>query len=247
MSYDIVMVSSYLAAGLGMGLGAIGSAIGEGHAAGRTLEGIARQPAVRESLVRNMLIGQAIAETPGIFALVISLLLVLTRVDAGSWIQAAAMLGAGACIGIGALGSAVGSGTVAGSAIAASSRNPRRTGISLKTMILGQALCQSTVVFALVIALILWVMGREGAQEQPALAGQIPRAAALLGAGLSMGFGAVGPALGIGNVGAAASEAITTAPEAETALTRTLLVGAAVSETTSIYALVVALLLMFAV
>ena len=232
-----------LAAGLCMGLGAIGSAIGEGHAAGSALQGIARQPAVRDELIRNMLIGQAIAETPGIFAFVVAFLFIFSAAPGQDWTEAAAFLGAGLSIGIGALGSAVGSGTIAGKALTASGRNPARSGPSLRMMLVAQALCQTTVVFALVISLILWV--QRGTYAAGTLVEDIPRVGALLGAGACMGFGAVGPALGTGDVGGAAAVVVALRPEAETQMTRAFFVGAAVSQTTSIYALVVALILVF--
>jgi len=64
-----------LGAGLCMGLGAIGPAIGEGNAVGKALEGMARQPEVSGNLRTNMILGCAITETTGIYSLVISLLL----------------------------------------------------------------------------------------------------------------------------------------------------------------------------
>jgi F-type H+-transporting ATPase subunit c len=73
------------------------------------------------------------------------------------------------------------------------------------------------------------------------------RAAALLGAGISMGFGAIGPGVGEGFAAGKACEGIARAPEHANLLTRTMLVGQAVSESTGIYALVVALLLIFVV
>ena len=75
----------------------------------------------------------------------------------------------------------------------------------------------------------------------------IIRAAALLGAGLSMGFGAIGPGVGEGITAAKACEAIGRNPREAGMLTRTMLVGQAVSESTGIYSLVVALLLIFVV
>jgi F-type H+-transporting ATPase subunit c len=75
----------------------------------------------------------------------------------------------------------------------------------------------------------------------------IIRAAALLGAGLSMGFGAIGPGVGEGIAAAKACEAIGRNPREAGLLTRTMLVGQAVSESTGIYSLVVALLLIFVV
>ncbi|MBU0650488.1 ATP synthase F0 subunit C [bacterium] len=75
----------------------------------------------------------------------------------------------------------------------------------------------------------------------------IIRAAALLGAGICMGAGAVGPGIGEGFVGGKACEAIARQPELQGVLTRTMLIADAVAETTGIYALVIALLLIFVV
>jgi len=73
------------------------------------------------------------------------------------------------------------------------------------------------------------------------------RAAALLGAGLAMGLGAIGPGVGEGFAAGKACEAIGKNPREAGLLTRTMLVGQAVSESTGIYSLVVALLLIFVV
>lgn len=72
---DLIAVSKYLAAGLAMGIGAIGSAIGEGFAAGKALEGMARQPETADVLLRTMIIGQAITESTGIYSLVVAIIL----------------------------------------------------------------------------------------------------------------------------------------------------------------------------
>jgi F-type H+-transporting ATPase subunit c len=64
-----------LAAGLCMGVGAIGPAIGEGNAVGKALEGMARQPEMADTLRTNMIIGCAVTETTGIYSLLIAILL----------------------------------------------------------------------------------------------------------------------------------------------------------------------------
>ena len=74
----------------------------------------------------------------------------------------------------------------------------------------------------------------------------IAKAAALLGAGICMGIGALGPGMGEGYVAGKACEGIARSPENANLITRTMLVGQAVSESTGIYSLVVALLLIFA-
>lgn len=73
------------------------------------------------------------------------------------------------------------------------------------------------------------------------------RAAALLGAGFCMGLGAIGPGIGEGFCAGKACEAIGRNPANAGLLTRTMLVGQAVSESTGIYSLVIALLLIFVV
>ena len=73
------------------------------------------------------------------------------------------------------------------------------------------------------------------------------KALALLAAGVWMGLGAVGPGVGEGLVGAKACEAIGKRPDEANLITKTMIIGQAISETTGIYALVVALILIFVV
>ena len=65
-----------IGAGLCMGIGAIGPALGEGNAVGKALEGMARQPEVADTLRTNMILGCAITETTGIYSLVVALLMI---------------------------------------------------------------------------------------------------------------------------------------------------------------------------
>ena len=71
----IIEAAKAIGAGLCMGLGAIGPAIGEGNAVGHALEGMARNPETAGNLRTNMILGCAITETTGIYALIISLLI----------------------------------------------------------------------------------------------------------------------------------------------------------------------------
>jgi F-type H+-transporting ATPase subunit c len=75
----------------------------------------------------------------------------------------------------------------------------------------------------------------------------IIRAAALLGAGICMGFGAIGPGIGEGFAAGKACEGISNSPDIAGLITRTMLIGQAVSESTGIYSLVIALLMIFVV
>ena len=65
-----------------------------------------------------------------------------------------------------------------------------------------------------------------------------------LGAGVAMIAG-IGPGIGEGNAVAKACEAIGRQPECKSDVTSTMLMGCAIAETTGLYALVIAVLLLF--
>ena len=75
IEHAIIKAACAIGAGLCMGIGAIGPAIGEGNAVGKALEGMARQPESASNLRTNMILGCAITETTGIYSLVIALLI----------------------------------------------------------------------------------------------------------------------------------------------------------------------------
>jgi len=84
------------------------------------------------------------------------------------------------------------------------------------------------------------------AEPEAAITGpDIIKAGALIGAGICMGFGAIGPGIGEGFAAGKACEAIGRSPEQAGLLTRTMLIGQAVSESTGIYALVIAFIMLF--
>ena len=70
-----VDAAKQLGAGLAMGLGAIGPGIGIGLIGSKALEAMGRNPEVTGTIQTNMILAIAFAESMGIFALVIALLL----------------------------------------------------------------------------------------------------------------------------------------------------------------------------
>ncbi len=67
-----------------------------------------------------------------------------------------------------------------------------------------------------------------------------------IGAGLCMGIGSIAPALGEGNAVARALEGMARQPEAASSLRTNIILGCAITESTGIYSLVIALLILFA-
>ena len=75
METAIIKAACAIGAGLCMGIGAIGPALGEGNAVGKALDGMARQPEMANTLRTNTILGCAITESTGIYSLVVALVL----------------------------------------------------------------------------------------------------------------------------------------------------------------------------
>jgi len=76
LAIGIILGCCALGAGLCMGIGALGPGIGEGNAVSKACEAIGRQPESKGAVTSTMIMGCAIAETTGIYSLVISILLI---------------------------------------------------------------------------------------------------------------------------------------------------------------------------
>ena len=81
-------------------------------------EGVARNPRLSTLIISRMVIGQAVAQSPAIFATVIALILLFFFLEAGTSLALMGVcLGAGLAIGAGSLGPGMGSGRTAGGAV----------------------------------------------------------------------------------------------------------------------------------
>jgi F-type H+-transporting ATPase subunit c len=66
-----------LAAGLAIGLGAIGPGIGIGILGYGAMQGLARNPEAKGAIQTNMMIAIALAEAIGIYALIVAIILAM--------------------------------------------------------------------------------------------------------------------------------------------------------------------------
>ena len=80
LAIGIILGSCALGAGMAM-IAGIGPGIGEGNAVAKACEAIGRQPECKGPVTTTMLMGCAIAETTGLYALVIAILLIFLAPD----------------------------------------------------------------------------------------------------------------------------------------------------------------------
>ena len=249
----LVLAGSAIGVGFAMVAG-IGAVIGCGYAGGKAAEGVAFNADSQRGVIMNMLVGSAIAQTTGIFSLVIALILMYSNplgalaLNSGSDVELCVVLalsGVGAGISmIGGLGAGVGCGYAGGKSAEAVAINPSSGSASMMTMILGSAIAQTSGIFSLVVTLIL-MYGNPLVGMLESGSHFLILACSGLGAGCALVAG-VGPGLGQGFAAGKACEVIGMRPKLQGSVIRTMILGQAVAQTTGIYGLVIALVLMFA-
>jgi F-type H+-transporting ATPase subunit c len=74
-----IAVASIISAGLAMGIGSIGPALGEGTAVSHALSAIAQQPDEKNTITRTLFVSLAMIESIAIYCFVISMILIFAN------------------------------------------------------------------------------------------------------------------------------------------------------------------------
>ena len=75
---DLVHAASAIGAGLAV-IAGIGPGVGRGIAAGYGASAVGRNPGARGEIMSTMLLGQAVAETTGLYGLVVAMILLFVN------------------------------------------------------------------------------------------------------------------------------------------------------------------------
>ena len=234
-----LFASAMIGAGLCIGLGCLGSGVGCGWPAAAACEGVARNPRRATAVTSVMVIGQAVAQSPSIFATVVSLILLFVQLQGSGAAAIGIGLGAGIAMGASALGPGLGAGIIGGGAVQGASAWPKSQGLALRTMLIGQAVCQTPTIFGMLIAFIMLFTLQD-------IETGIIGFSKTLGAALAIGLGAIGPGIGSGFVGERTCIATTAKPRNDLLMLRSMLIGQAVAQSNAIFALIVSLAVLFA-
>lgn len=150
-----VRAASLIGAGFAMGLSALGSGMGCGLPAEEACRGTSRNPKAGGALTLAMLLGQAITQNAAVFGLVVALLLLFTDSPGSDFVAVCARLSAGICMGFGGLGPGIGAGIAGAGGCKGITERESEAGVIQRVMLLGQAVSQSTCIYAMVISFIL--------------------------------------------------------------------------------------------
>lgn len=144
-----------VASGLSIGVGSIGPAIGLAQFAKTACRGLGINRESFGQLLSFTFISEAIIETPIIFALVISLLLIVSNIEPDNILKSIALLSAACCIGMGTLGAGISSGRTASAACHQIALHPKQHATLSKISMFSQGLIDTCAIYALLISLLL--------------------------------------------------------------------------------------------
>ena len=146
-----------IASGLCIGIGSIGPAIGLSAFAKAAVTGLGKNTKAYDKLLSFTFISEALIETPVIFCLIISVIL-LFMIPAHSLhhdINGIIFLAAGLCAGFGTLGAGISSGRTAAAACTQISNNPSLYNTLSRASILAQSLIETMVLYTALLALLM--------------------------------------------------------------------------------------------
>ena len=76
--HDLIMACSAIGAGLAC-IAGIGPGVGQGYAAGQAAAAVGRNPGAKGTITSTMLMGQAVAETTGLYGLAVAIILLFVK------------------------------------------------------------------------------------------------------------------------------------------------------------------------
>ncbi|MBM3886428.1 ATP synthase F0 subunit C [Candidatus Dependentiae bacterium] len=74
---ESIKVAAYVAAGLCMGIGTLGPSLGQGFIGGKACESLGKKPEAYDQIFRMMMMSLAFVESTAIYALLVSIMLLI--------------------------------------------------------------------------------------------------------------------------------------------------------------------------
>jgi F0F1-type ATP synthase membrane subunit c/vacuolar-type H+-ATPase subunit K len=144
-----------IASGLCIGLGSIGPALGLAYFAKVACQSIGINRKAYNKILSFTFISQAVIETPVIFALMVSLLLITSTTRPDKSLDGLAMISAALCIGLGTIGPGIASGRTAAAACKQIALKPELQGVISRVSMFAQGLIDTFAIYALLISAML--------------------------------------------------------------------------------------------
>ncbi len=214
----------------------LGVGLGSGFSSLAALEAINIQPRARSEIIRASLIGLALIETAAILALIITFLLFLTpQIVVYTLPSAFASIGIACAMGITSFFVGYASSFPVKKACFSIARQPFFSQNILNIMLITQSIIQTAVIFGFLISLLIKL-------QIPSVT-TVTESMRLLASGIAIGFGSIGPILGLANFAKKACDTISINRNAYSQILPFIFMSEAIIETPLIFAFLISLLL----
>lgn len=226
--------------GIGFALCFSGLVVGivSGFPAQEAIFAVARQPLMASKILGFTIIMQALVQTPVIVSFVVALLIKNFALTADTFPEALRIIAAGLCIGIGGIGPSIGLARFAEQASRALGLCREAYDRIISFSLVSQTLIETPLIFALIVSLMIFFV------IPPLAETQLLTGIGAIAAALAAGLGTLGTGISSGIVAGAVCERLATDETAKT-LPRTSMFAQALIETTTIYAILVSLAILF--
>ena len=144
-----------LASGISIGIGSIGPGIGLSLFAYAACTAVGVNKQAYNKILTFTFIAEAIIETPVIFALLVSLVILTTNMDGASILKAISLLSAAICIGISTISPGINSGRTGAEACKQIGLNLEQYSAISKTIMIALALIDTIAIYGLLTAMML--------------------------------------------------------------------------------------------
>ncbi len=228
----------YLTIALTVGLNSISVGFGQGLAGRAALDAIDQQPRAQGEITKATLIGTALMETTALLATAIAIVLFASLSPATmNLYPAIARLGIACALGLPGLVIGAASAMPTCQAALATARQPFFAQPILNLLLITQSLVQTPVLFGVIIA--LFIKGQADACTT------LTDSIRLLSSGLAIGLGIIGPSIGLAHFAQAALRGVGINRAAYAPLRLFTFISEAIIETPVLFALMVALIMLF--
>ena len=223
----------YTAIAIPVTLSAIGCGIGQGLIGKKALHAIHVQPEAASQISKVCIIGIALTETTAILGFVTTLLLLFDPVVMDQFYGTLCLFGVAFAVGISGLTVGIVSSAPAGAACIAISRQPFMHNKILNLMLITQTLIMTSNIFGFLIALLI--------KSKLTATITLPIALQLFASGISIGFGSIGPAIGLSMFAYSTCHAIGINKKAFGKILTFTFIAEAIIETPLIFAFIISL------
>jgi len=222
--------------GLSIGIGASVVGVSSSRAVAAAVKAISRQPLFAQKIMGLMLLSQSMIEAPAIFSFIIALLIQVVVTPTLTTYAGIKLCAAGLVMGIGCIGPSIGQSMLAYASCHSVGINRTMYQKLFAFSFLSQAIVETPVIFCMVLSTLLIF------HRIPVLC-SIDTIVSLCASSLSMGFAAIGTGVATGYVASRSCYQIAENPESYGILFRATLLAQVFIESSAIYGLIIALLL----